>query len=154
MTATRSPIAITIVFLLIAVGGGLLIGSVSMPDGWYASLQKPAFQPPNWLFGPVWTVLYVLIGIAGARIFAAAPNSIAFKLWIGQMVLNFLWSPTFFSLHSLGLALAIILVLLATILAFIRFALPIDRPAAWMFVPYALWVGFASLLNGSILILN
>lgn len=154
MAMTRSPFATILVFLVVSVGGGLLVGSVSMPDSWFMALQKPAFQPPNWLFGPVWTVLYILIGIAGARIFMAAPNSKAFKVWIAQMILNFMWSPSFFALHSLGLALAIVVVLLVAILWFIRLAWPIDQPAAWMFAPYALWVSFATLLNASLLAIN
>lgn len=154
MTTTRSPYAPILLFILISVGGGLLIGSVSMPDGWFADLQKPTFQPPNWLFGPVWTVLYVLIGLAGARIFMKDAEGPAFKVWIGQMVLNFLWSPSFFSLHSLGIALGVILLLLAAILAFIRLAWRIDRLSGMLFVPYALWVSFATLLNASLIVLN
>lgn len=154
MTTTRSPYALILLFILISVGGGLLIGSVSMPDGWFADLQKPTFQPPNWLFGPVWTVLYVLIGLAGARIFMKDAEGPAFKVWIGQMVLNFLWSPSFFSLHSLGIALGVILLLLAAILAFIRLAWRIDRLSGMLFVPYALWVSFATLLNASLIVLN
>lgn len=154
VSTTRSSYSLILLFLLISVGGGLVIGSVSMPDGWFADLQKPSFQPPNWLFGPVWTVLYVFIGIAGARIFMKNAQGPAFRIWIGQMILNFLWSPSFFSLHSLGIALAVILVLLATILAFIRLAWPIDRLSAMLFVPYALWVSFATLLNASLIALN
>ena len=154
MSATRNPIVVTLLFLVLAVGGGLLIGTVSMPDGWFAALQKPSFQPPNWVFGPVWTILYILIGIAGARIFTAAASSTAMKLWIAQMVLNFLWSPTFFALHALVPALVIVALLLVTILAFIRAAWPIDRPAATMFIPYAAWVSFATLLNASLIVLN
>lgn len=154
MATTRNPIVTYVIFVLIAVGGGLLIGTVSMPDGWFAALQKPSFQPPNWLFAPVWTALYILIGIAGARVFLKAPQSITFRLWIAQMVLNFLWSPSFFSLHALGLALGIILVMLAVILGFIFQAWKLDRPAALLFVPYALWVSFATLLNASLIAFN
>lgn len=154
MAITRSPFVTILTFLIVSVGGGLLIGLVSMPDGWFAALQKPAFQPPNWLFGPVWTVLYIFIGIAGARIFMKAPQSTAFKVWITQMILNFLWSPSFFSLHSLSIALAVILALLVAIFTFIRLAWPLDRPAALLFVPYAAWVSFATLLNASLIALN
>ena len=150
----QNPFLVYALFILASVGGGLLIGTVSMPDGWFATLVKPSFQPPNWLFGPVWTILYVLIGIAGARIFRAAPQSLAMKLWFVQMVLNFLWSPTFFSLHALVPALVVVGALLITILAFIRSAWPVDRPAALMFLPYALWVSFATLLNASLIALN
>ncbi len=154
MAMTRSPFATILIFLIVSVGGGLLIGLVSIPDGWFAALQKPSFQPPNWLFGPVWTVLYVLIGIAGARVFMKAPQSTAFKVWLAQMVLNFMWSPSFFSLHSLGLALGVILLLLIAIFTFIKLAWPIDRPSALLFLPYAAWVAFATALNASLIALN
>lgn len=151
---SRNPLVPTLLFLLLTVGGGLVIGSVTMPDGWFAALNKPAFQPPNWVFGPVWTLLYILIGIAGARIFTVARSSMAMKLWIAQMVLNFLWSPTFFAAHALVPAFVVIVLMLATIVAFIRAAWPIDRPAALMFLPYLAWVSFATVLNGTIAWIN
>ena len=151
---TRNPILFSVIFIAIVLGGGLLIGTQSMPDEWFAALVKPSFQPPNWLFGPVWTILYILIGIAGARIFIRDPGSTAMKLWFVQVILNFLWSPAFFVMHQLAVALAIVLALLVTILLFIRAAWPMDRAAAWLFVPYALWVAFASALNADILALN
>lgn len=141
-------------FLLLVVGGGLLIGFFTAPGPWYEALAKPSFNPPNWLFGPVWTVLYVLIAIAGWRIWRAHRGSGAMKLWWLQLVLNFLWSPVFFGAEQVGLALVVILALLATILAFIAIAWRIDKSAAWLFVPYAMWVAFASLLNAAILMLN
>lgn len=141
-------------FLLLVVGGGLLIGFLTAPGPWYAALAKPAFNPPNWLFAPVWTILYVMIAIAGWRIRQREHDGTAMKLWWAQLVLNFAWSPTFFALHSIGLALTIIVALLLVILAFIAMALKVDRLAAWLFVPYAVWVAFATLLNGSIWILN
>ncbi len=141
-------------FLLLVVGGGLAIGFLTAPGEWYAGLTKPSFNPPNWLFAPVWTVLYVLIAVAGWRTFERDPSSVPMKLWGAQLALNFLWSPTFFGAHQIGLALAVILALLAAILAFIATSWREDRMAAWLFVPYAAWVGFASVLNGSILLLN
>lgn len=142
------------VFLLVVVGGGLAIGFVTMPGEWYASLTKPAFNPPNWLFGPVWTVLYALIAIAGWRIWEHDPNSAAMKLWFAQLALNFIWSPIFFGAQKPLLAFLIIIALLASIVLFIGRAYHTNRWAAWLFVPYALWVAFATLLNGSIVILN
>lgn len=148
------PALVLILFLAISVGGGLLIGSVSRPDGWFAALVKPSFQPPNWLFAPVWTVLYVLIGIAGARIYRIAPKSAVMRIWFAQMLFNFLWSPIFFVAHELALALIVILMLLASIIAFMLKARSVDRTAAMLFIPYALWVCFASLLNASLIALN
>ena len=143
-----------ILFLILAIGGGLAIGFLTAPGEWYAGLAKPAFNPPNWLFAPVWTVLYVLIAVAGWRVWQRDHGSFAMKLWWAQLGLNFLWSPTFFAAHQIGLALIVILLLLAAILAFIVTAWRLDRPAAWLFVPYAVWVAFASALNGAIWLLN
>ena len=141
-------------FILLVLGGGTLIGALTGPDNWYAELEKPAFNPPGWLFGPVWTTLYILIAIAGWRLWQNARNSLAMKLWWLQLALNFAWSPAFFAAHQIGLALAIILALLAVIFAFIGVAWRTDRTAALLFVPYAAWVSFASVLNGAILALN
>ena len=143
-----------VLFLLLVVGGGSLIGAMTAPGAWYASLTKPAFNPPNWVFGPVWTALYVLIAIAGWRIWRVRPRGQAMAAWWLQLVLNFLWSPVFFALHSLSGALVIISMLLAAIFWFILAARRHDMVAAWLFAPYLAWVGFATLLNASLLWLN
>jgi translocator protein len=141
-------------FLALVVGGGLTVGALTAPGEWYVQLAKPAFNPPGWVFGPIWTVLYALIAVTGWRIFERDRGGWALKLWWGQLVLNFVWSPAFFVVHRIWLALIIVLLMLATILAFIVAAWPQDRKAAWLFVPYAAWVAFASLLNASIFALN
>lgn len=141
-------------FIALTVGGGLVIGFFSGPDEWYRALAKPAFNPPDRVFGPVWTVLYVLIGIAGWRIWRQPRPGLPMKLWWLQLGLNFLWTPVFFIAHQPGLALVVIAALLVTILGFVATAWPRDRLAAVLFVPYALWVAFASLLNASIWWLN
>jgi len=140
------------------VGGvvlvGLMLGYANTPDGWYAALNKPAFNPPNYLFAPVWFALYICIGLAGARTWSRDPRSPAMGAWVAQMALNFLWSPVFFGVHRTGLALGIILAMLAAIVAFIALQWRPDRLAALLFVPYAAWVAFASALNWSIFWLN
>jgi tryptophan-rich sensory protein len=141
-------------FVGLVVGGGLLIGGLTSPGAWYAGLERPSFDPPGWVFGPVWTVLYVLIAIAGWRVWRSPPASRAMKLWWAQLGLNFLWSPTFFAAHQIGAALVVVALMLASILAFIAASWRLDRPASLMFVPYACWVAFATLLNGAILVLN
>jgi tryptophan-rich sensory protein len=141
-------------FLLLVIGGGLAIGFLTAPGEWYAGLAKPSFNPPNWLFAPVWTVLYILVAIAGWRTFERDRRGSLMRLWWTQLVLNFAWSPVFFAAHQIGLALVVILLLLAAILAFIVTAWRQDRPAALMFLPYVAWVAFASALNASILALN
>lgn len=147
----RTPIT---PFVALVVGGGLLIGFLTAPGPWYEALAKPSFNPPNWLFGPVWTILYTLVAIAGWRTWQRERSGRAMKLWGIQIALNFLWSPVFFGLQQVGLALLVILVLLVSIIAFIVAVRTIDRVSAWLFVPYAAWVAFASLLNAAILALN
>ncbi len=141
-------------FIALVLGGGTLIGYVTLPGDWYAGLRKPFFNPPNWIFGPVWSLLYVLVAVAGWRIWQLAPDGPAMRIWVVQLVLNFLWSPIFFGLQLPGLALVVIVALLAVIFAFVTLARQIDRPAAWLFSPYAAWVAFATLLNFSIWWLN
>lgn len=141
-------------FLALTVGGGLAIGLFTMPGEWYAGLVKPSFNPPNWIFGPVWTALYIMIAIAGWRIYLKDPSGLAMKIWWAALVLNFIWSPVFFGARMLGLALVIILMMLAAIFGFIARARSVDRTASMLFVPYAAWVGFASVLNGALYALN
>ncbi len=144
----------TIIFIALALGGGLVIGIGNPPGEWYQSLAKPPFNPPNWVFGPAWTLLYVLIGLAGARTWMRGNLSVGMLIWAGQMVANFLWSPFFFGLRMPPVALVVILALLALIIAFIRNRWNADRIAALLFLPYLAWVSFATLLNASIVYLN
>ena len=152
----RTPRALLLlaVFLAIVIGVGAVIGISTAPGEWYAGLNKPLFNPPNWLFGPVWFALYVLIAIAGWRTLLQQPSGTAMKLWYGQMALNWVWSPVWFGLHALWPAFVIIIAILATIVAFIATRWKDDRVSAWLLVPYAAWVAFASLLNLSIAVLN
>lgn len=147
-------ILVYVVFLALVVGGGSLIGISNTPDGWYAALDKPFFNPPNWIFGPVWTLLYVMIAVAGARTWLRRHTGGAMTAWWVQLGLNFLWSPVFFTLQSPASALAVILPLLASIVVFIRASWEGDRVSATLFIPYLAWVGFATLLNASIVYLN
>ena len=138
-----------------------IIGSVfTTPSiaGWYAGIVNPALNPPAWVFGPVWTTLFALMGIAAFLVWKKGLDrrdvKIALGIFIGQLVLNTLWSIIFFGLHSpCGALVEIVflwLAILATIIAFYK----ISRPAAWLLVPYILWVSFAGYLNFSIWQLN
>ncbi len=138
-------------FTIAVVAIGVMIGLLNLPGEWYAGLNKPWFNPPNWLFGPVWTILYALIGFAGWRTW---PDPSLRTVWLIQMLLNFAWSPLFFGAHHVGAALAVILALLAAILAFVWKARRVDPLASGLFLPYAAWVAFASLLNGALWRLN
>jgi len=151
---TKSHALTLILFVVLTVAGGSLAGYASIPGPWYQELQKPSFNPPSWIFGPVWTLLYVLIGIAGARVFIRERGNWLPKIWVIQILLNFAWSPVFFALHRPDLALLILIAMLIAILSFIVIAWNRDRPSALLFLPYAAWVSFAGLLNGAIWWLN
>ena len=138
----------------LVLGGGLLIGANNVPGDWYQSLAKPAFNPPNWIFAPVWSLLYVLIAVVGARTWLSRRRSMAMRLWYAQMVLNFAWSPIFFGLQDPAAALIVILGLLVAVVGFIAAAWREDRTAALLFLPYLAWVAFATALNGAIVALN
>lgn len=144
----------SIVFVTLALGGGLLMGLLFRPDAWFESLNKPAINPPAWLFGPVWTTLYILIGFAGAAVWQWSPQSRAVRWWFVQWVLNLVWSPMFFGLHQIGPALIVIVALLVSIIAFMRSARGEVPLAVWCFAPYLGWVSFATLLNAWFLAIN
>ena len=152
MTASRT--LGLIFFLALVLGGGLTIGYLTRPGEWFIQLAKPSFNPPGWLFGPVWTVLYVMIAVAGWRLWCVAEAGITKWLWWVQLGLNFSWSPVFFRANQIGSALAIILLLLITILGLIALTWHRDRTTAWLLVPYMAWVAFASALNVAIFQLN
>jgi len=127
------------------------------PGAWYASLARPSWTPPDWLFAPVWTALYLAIAVAGWLVWRALPGSVlhpALLLWAGQLVLNACWSWLFFGLHQPGYALLDIILLLVVIAVFAVVAIRVSAVAAWLFVPYLLWVGFAAALNAAIWQLN
>ena len=143
-----------VLFLVITLGGGLLIGFASRPGAWYASLEKPVFTPPDWVFGPAWTVLYILIAIAGARTWLAECSGRAMRLWFAQLVFNFAWSPAFFGWQDPAAALVIIIALLISVAAFILVSWRRDRLSATLFLPYLGWVAFATALNAAIVLMN
>jgi translocator protein len=143
-----------LIFILGVVGIGWLIGATNLPGVWYAELQKPSFNPPNWVFPVAWTVVYILIAVAGWRTYLERTKNIAWRVWYGQMALNFMWSPVVFRLHDLLFGLVIIVSMLLLILIFIRMQWRDHRQAALLFMPYATWVAFAALLNFELYRLN
>ncbi|MFO1377677.1 MAG: TspO/MBR family protein [Steroidobacteraceae bacterium] len=137
-----------------ALGGWVTAGSV---ETWYVALHKPAFNPPDRVFGPVWTVLYLMIALAGWRVWRLCGFGgarVAMLFYALQLSLNLGWSFLFFGWRSPGLAFAWILLLLAAILANMALFRRIDAPAGWLLAPYACWVGFAAVLNFAIWRLN
>ncbi|MGV3550974.1 TspO/MBR family protein [Rhizobium sp.] len=153
MTASQRSYPLLGIFLIVVLGVGFTIGLTIRPGEWYQALSKPFFTPPNWLFGPAWTLVYTLIAIAGWRVAGSEGlRSAAFRLWILQMVLNWAWTPVFFGLHLTGAGLVVIACLLVTVMVFMSKVR--DRPARWCFVPYALWLCYATALNAAIFALN
>ena len=142
-------------FIALALGGGLLIGAFTGPDAWFAALRKPWFNPPSWVFGPVWSILYVLIGVAGSYAWQMRARSEGpATLWFVQLALNFAWSPLFFAAHRIDLALVCIVLLDLVIVAFVVVAWRRSRVASMLFLPYLAWVSFATVLNAGFLALN
>jgi benzodiazapine receptor len=130
--------------------GAAYIGSRFPVDAWYAALSKPAWNPPNWLFGPVWTVLYLLMALAAWLIWRKGnlmATALPLGLFVLQLALNAAWSWIFFGLHQLGLALVEILILWVAILATIAAFWRLNPASGWLMIPYLLWVTFASALN-------
>ncbi|UXN61013.1 TspO/MBR family protein [Phyllobacterium zundukense] len=138
-----------LLFLVLVTGGGLVIGYITLPGEWYAGLVKPSFNPPSW----IWTILYILIAIAGWQVWDRGLSLPQDFRW-AQLALNFLWSPTFFGFQQMGLALIVIVLLLITIIGFIKVTWSSEPVSALLFVPYLLWVAFASPLNVSLWRLN
>ena len=139
------------------IGGISGVATASNITSWYVTLNKPSFNPPNYLFGPVWTILYLLMGISLFIILQSPPNNLrkkAITAFVSQLLLNFLWSFLFFQFHALGIALFEIIAMLCSILWMIISFYKINKTAALINIPYVLWVSFASILNASIYFLN
>lgn len=148
-----------VLFVLVCVGAGGLGAVATTPeiDGWYRTVVKPNWNPPDWVFGPVWTTLFVLMGISAWLVWKPAglkEASTPLSLFAVQLILNVAWSWIFFGMHQIGWAVVEIVILwlaiLATTVAFFRRS----KPAGWLLVPYLGWVSFASVLNFTIWRLN
>lgn len=149
--------------LLACIGGILVIGTLSglanagSINGWFSTLNKPSFNPPNYLFGPVWTALYILMGISLYLILQTPKTEIrntALIIFTIQMILNFSWSFLFFYFKWPGIAFVDIILMWISIVVMIFTFYRISATAAYLQVPYLLWVSFASVLNGAIWYLN
>lgn len=150
--------------LLIAIALPVLVGGISGfftvtgVESWYQTIQKPSWNPPNWVFGPVWTTLYVMMGIALWLVWKEDTSRelkmIAAILFGVQLILNFLWSFVFFRLEQPGFAFLEILFMWIAILATIFAFAQVNKTAAWLLVPYISWVSFAAILNFTIWRLN
>lgn len=141
--------------VLLCLTASSLLGWLSQGNMlWYRSLRQPFFQPPAYVFGPVWTVLYVMIGISLGHLWRLrAKKQRLFRLFVAQLVLNFLWTPLFFGAHNIGAALCDILGLWVFLAVFL-WRVYADKLLFWLNVPYFLWISFASVLNGALYVLN
>jgi len=155
----KRPVGIVIAIVICELAG--VIGSLfTMPSipGWYAGLVKPSFNPPGWIFGPVWTALYAMMGVAAWLVydkgFKRPEVRKALTVFAVQLVLNTLWSIVFFGAHQILGAVIVIILLWAMILWTILLFRKISKAAAWLLVPYILWVSFATILTVTINALN
>ena len=150
-----------VVCLLLCFGvsiTGALFTTSDSREGWYAQLEKPAITPPDWLFAPVWTVLYFLMAVSAFLVWRKGLKSpdvkLALIIFLVQLALNAAWTPLFFGLHLIGWALvdivAMLIAIIATIFAFLR----VSKPAAALLIPYLLWTAFATILNVRLYQLN
>lgn len=144
-------ISIIIPFIASAIGSLFTVSSI---DSWYSSLVTPSFNPPNWIFGPVWTILYLLMGISLYLVWSKKVDVIALSVFGTQLVLNTLWSILFFGLHLPLVAFIEIIILWIAILANIIVFYRTSKEAAYLLMPYLIWVSFAAVLNLAIVILN
>ncbi|RKR82765.1 TspO/MBR related protein [Mucilaginibacter gracilis] len=144
--------------ITLSIGGVASFFTIPQISTWYVYLNKPAFNPPNWLFGPVWTLLYIMMAIAAFLVWQKRDGNINYikarNIYLRQLLFNFSWSIVFFGMHQILGALLIIALLLISIVFNIVYFGKISKVAAWLLVPYLLWVSFASILNFAIYILN
>ena len=157
--SVKSPVTL-LAFVLASIVAGSIgsLVTITAPGSWYSLLVKPVFQPPNWIFGPMWTLLFILMGIAAYLVWERGIDTpevrFALSVFCIQFVFNILWSFLFFGMQSplLGLLDIIILwwLILATIMTFYR----VRKSAAYFLIPYLAWVSFATVLNATIMLLN
>lgn len=151
-----AALALLVALVLAVAAAGAAVTRPAIP-GWYASLDKPGFTPPNWVFAPVWTALYLMMAVAAWLVWRRPrrpDRTRALQLFGLQLALNLLWSVLFFGAQAVGAALIEIGLLLAAILATMRAFHRVARAAAWLLAPYLAWVAYAAALNATIWLLN
>jgi translocator protein len=161
-TGSRRSVGDWVALVLFVVGSQAagLIGTLftdPATSAWYDQLETPPFNPPSWVFGPVWTVLYVLIGVAAWLVWradAVRERTVALALWVVQLALNAAWTPIFFGAQRPGWALVELVVTWVAVVATAGACFRVRSRAGWVFTPYVVWVTFALVLNASIAVLN
>ena len=154
--AARQALAL-LAFVAVCLGVGALGGAVTATSvgSWYQQLRKPSFNPPDWVFGPVWTALYIAMAVAAWRVWRRQGlQRLPMTLFVGQLVLNLGWSILFFGMRQIGLALIEVVLLFSTIVGTAFAFARADRAAALLLVPYLIWVALAATLNWVIWRLN
>ncbi len=156
LTYLRLLACIALCFAVASVGA--LVTRPEIP-AWYATLDKPSWTPPPWLFPVVWNILYLLMAVSLWRLWERMRESVAganraIWLFLAQLALNAAWSPIFFGLHAIRGGLVVIIALAVVLFATVIAAIRVDRAAAWMLVPYLAWILYASSLNAAITYLN
>ena len=135
------------IIFLIACGAAATTGAVFQPGSWYKTLNKPTWTPPDWVFPVVWTLIYLLISFAGARVAVLEGNAYAMAFWASQAAFSTLWTPMFFGLRRLKGSLAVMAPLWLSVLGCTLTAFALDTAAGLAFVPYLAWVTVAAALN-------
>jgi benzodiazapine receptor len=149
-----------VVSILACQAAGVIGGLATAPnvETWYAYVEKPTFTPPDWVFSPVWISLYLLMGVSGYLVWRKGLDKSgvrrAMAVYVVQLILNPVWSFAFFGLHSPLAGLVVIVILWFSIILTIFYFSKVSRAAAFLLVPYVLWVSFATVLNFSIFVLN
>jgi len=142
------------IILLMACGAAATTGAAFEPGAWYQSLKKPNWTPPNWLFPVAWSVLYVCMSLAGARVAGLEGGATALALWGLQIALNTLWTPIFFGKQNMRGGMIVLCLLWAAVAAAMLYMFTLDMLAGLLFVPYLVWVSVAGALNWSVWSLN
>ncbi len=142
-----------VVFILIVMCAAST-GAIFSPGDWYERLDKPSWTPPNWVFPVVWTILYIMIAIAGWLVWKVDGPGLAIALWGIQILLNGAWSAVFFGLYRMDWAFVVVVLLAAAVLAFAVVSWPISAIASLLFVPYLTWVCIAAALNFTVWQMN
>jgi tryptophan-rich sensory protein len=153
---TRGSLGILGLLILLTLGIGWMGSRATLPEipTWYAQLNKPSFNPPNYLFGPVWSTLYLLMAISQWMVWKSNQNKLIKIFFFFMLFSNALWSPVFFKYHQLGWALVVLAFYLIVLGTWVRCLYQENKTAAYLQSPHVLWVSFATVLNASIYLLN
>ena len=147
-----SLLLILIITFIPSVIGGIITTSFKEP--WYSEIILPSFNPPSWVFAPVWTTLYILMAIAIWKIWVNSFNLKILKLYLVHLLFNGTWSIIFFGFHQIGLALINLLIILIFIILLMKIYLITDKISFYLMIPYLIWSSYALILNSSIFLLN